>query len=228
MFVKICGVTSEDDALLAVAMGADAVGFVLAPSPRQLAPQAVADIVKRLPPEVFTVGVFRDAGRERILDIAYHSGLRAVQLHGHEPPETARWLRQRLPMVIQAFAAGAPSLQRAAEYGADAILVDAPNPGSGKVFDWSLVAEMPSALRTIVAGGLDPSNVAAAIAMTRPWGVDVSTGVEARKGEKDALKMRDFIREARAAFELLEAEHALPGDSDDDSEEPPYDWQEEL
>ena len=75
MFVKICGITSEDDALLAVALGADAVGFVLAPSPRQIAPQVVGDIVKRLPPEVITVGVFRDAARQRVLDVAHQAGL---------------------------------------------------------------------------------------------------------------------------------------------------------
>ena len=109
MFVKICGITSEDDALLAIALGADAVGFVLAPSPRQIAPQVVGDIIKRLPPEVITVGVFRDAARQRVLDVAHQAGLSAVQLHGHEPPEVARWLREKLPMVFQAFPAGAPA-----------------------------------------------------------------------------------------------------------------------
>jgi phosphoribosylanthranilate isomerase len=228
MFVKICGITSEDDALLAVALGADAVGFVLAPSPRQVAPQIVSDIIKRLPPEVITVGVFRDATREQVLETAQRSGLSAVQLHGHEPPELARWVRERFPMVIQAFAAGTPGVQRAAEYGADAILLDAANPGSAQVFDWSLAADVPSGQRVIVAGGLDASNVASAISHIRPWGVDVSSGVETSPGEKDALKMRDFIREARAAFTALEGERVPAGDAGDaDDAEPPYDWQEE-
>jgi phosphoribosylanthranilate isomerase len=228
MFVKICGVTSEDDALLAVALGADAVGFILAPSPRQVAPQLVGDIVKRLPPEVLTVGVFRDASRERVLAVAHQAGLHAVQLHGHEPPEVARWLRARLPMVIQAFPAGSTAVHRAEEYGVDAVLLDAVNPGSGRVFDWSVAAEVPSGQRLIVAGGLDADNVAAAISRIKPWGVDVSTGVESSPGEKDAIKVRDFIRQARNAFEELEAEHAPPEGMDWDEGEGPYDWQEEL
>jgi phosphoribosylanthranilate isomerase len=222
MFVKICGITSEDDALLAVALGADAVGFILAPSPRQVAPQVVGDIVKRLPPEVITVGVFRDAAREQVLGVAHRAGLNAVQLHGHEPPEQAQWLRARLPMVIQAFSAGSPGVRRAAEYGVDAILLDAANPGSAQVFDWSLAGDVPPGQRVIVAGGLDPSNVGPAIALIRPWGVDVSSGVEARPGEKDPLKLRDFIREARNAFSVLEADHVPPP-----GEEHPYDWEEE-
>jgi phosphoribosylanthranilate isomerase len=228
MFIKICGITNEDDALLAVALGADAVGFVLAPSPRQVAPQIVADIVKRLPPEVTTVGVFRDAGRERILDVAHQAGLKAVQLHGHEPPDVAKWLRARLPMVIQAFTAGSPALRHAGEYGVDAVLLDGPNPGTAQVFDWSLTADVPVGQRVIIAGGLSASNVASAIHQTRPWGVDVSSGVEARAGEKDAIKLRDFMREARGAFEALEAEHAALGGWDDADGEPPYDWQEET
>src|ERR1700733_13204736 len=102
MFIKVCGTTCEDDALLAVALGADAVGFVFAPSPRQIAPQIAGDIVKRLPPEIVTIGVFQDEPPERVLSIAHRAGLRAGQLHGREPPTTARWLRSRLPMVIQA------------------------------------------------------------------------------------------------------------------------------
>src|SRR5271155_1692629 len=110
MFVKICGITTEQDALLAVAMGADAIGFVFAPSPRQVAPQVAGDIIKRVPPEIIGVGVFRDAAPQR--------GLRAVQLHGHEPAVVSQWLSSRMPMVIQAFAAGDPRVRRAAEYRA--------------------------------------------------------------------------------------------------------------
>src|SRR6516225_6355605 len=144
MFVKVCGTTCEDDALLAVALGADAVGFVFAPSPRQIAPQIAGDIAKRLPPEIVTVGVFQDESPERVLSIAHVAGLRAVQLHGHEPARTAKWLSTRVPMVIQAFPAGDARVLRAAEYEAQVILLDAPHPGSGKVFDWSLAAEVPA------------------------------------------------------------------------------------
>ena len=108
MFVKICGTTSEADALLAVAMGADAIGFVFAPSPRQIAPGIASDIAKRLPPEVMTVGVFRDEAPSRVVEIVNSVGLRAAQLHGHETAEQARWIRERVPFVMQAFPAGAP------------------------------------------------------------------------------------------------------------------------
>ena len=154
MFVKVCGTTCEDDALLAVAMGADAVGFVFAPSPRQIAPQIAGDIVKRLPPEIVAVGVFQDEPPERVLRIAHAAGLRGVQLHGREPVETARWLSARLPMVIQAFPAGDARVGRARDYQAHVVLLDAPHPGSGQVFDWSLAAEVPAGQRLMIAGGL--------------------------------------------------------------------------
>lgn len=220
MFIKICGITSEEDALLAVAMGAQAVGFVFAPSPRQIAPQVASDIAKRLPPEVITVGVFRDAAPQRVSDVAHGAGLHAVQLHGHEPPEAAQWLSTRFPMVIQAFPAGDARVRRAAEYGATAILLDAPDPGSAQVFDWSLAAEVPTGQRVIIAGGLDAENVAAAVASTRPWGVDVSSGVEIRPGKKDPIKLREFIVAARQALEKAGARHPLIDGA-------VYDWQED-
>ncbi|MDQ4098758.1 MAG: phosphoribosylanthranilate isomerase, partial [Actinomycetota bacterium] len=161
MFVKICGTTSEEDALLAVAMGADAVGFVFAVSPRQVTPGTVADIVKRLPREVVTVGVFRDQAPSRVVEIVNGIGLRAAQLHGHETPEQAQFVRERVPLLIQAFPAGDPAVARARDYRADAVLLDAASPGSGQVFDWTL-AEAPDGIRLILAGGLTPANVAQA------------------------------------------------------------------
>ena len=199
MFVKVCGITSEEDALLAVAMGADAVGFVFAPSPRQVAPQNAADIVKRLPTEIVTVGVFRDEERQRVVDVMHQAGLRAAQLHGFESPATTRWVRSRVPLVFKAFVAGDPHLDEADSYGADAILIDSKSPGSGEVFDWSLAEGAPSNRRIILAGGLDPDNVGDAIRQVRPWGVDVSTGVESSPGHKDARKVRAFIHAARVA-----------------------------
>ena len=164
MFVKICGITSEEDALLAVAMGADAVGFVFAPSARQIAAGKARDIARRLPPEVLTVGVFRDESAQRVVDVVNGAGLRAAQLHGHETVEDTRSVRSRVPFVIKAFAAGDPTLERAEEFGADAVLVDAPTPGSGDMFDWSLAEDAPHGQRLILAGGLTPDNVAEAIA----------------------------------------------------------------
>lgn len=223
MFVKICGITSEEDALLAVALGAHAVGFIFAPSPRQIAPQVAADIVKRLPPEVISVGVFRDWAPQRISDVAHSAGLHAVQLHGHEPPEVAQWLKTRIPMVIQAFAAGDGRVRQAKEYGVDAILLDAPSPGSAQVFDWSLAAEVPSGQRVVIAGGLDAGNVRRAIAQTHCWGVDVASGVERSPGYKDPIKLREFIQAALDGFASIEG-------ADDGGGEAPadlYDWQED-
>ncbi len=120
-------------------MGASAVGFIFAPSPRRISPQRVADIVKRLPREdILTVGVFRDDAPRRVVEVVYSAGLQAAQLHGRETPEETQWVRQRVPLVIKAFPAGDPRVARAEDYGADAILLDAPNPGSGQVFDWAL------------------------------------------------------------------------------------------
>jgi phosphoribosylanthranilate isomerase len=217
MFVKICGTTSEEDALLAVAMGADAVGFVLAPSPRQVTPGTVADIVKRLPREVVTVGVFRDQAPSRVVEIVNGIGLRAAQLHGHETAEQAQFVRERVPLLIQAFPAGDPAVARALDYRADAVLLDAASPGSGQVFDWTL-AEAPDGVRLILAGGLTPENVGQAIGQVHPWGVDVVSGVEKSPGVKDPVKVRAFVAAARAA--------APPeGEPEEDDDDQPYDWE---
>ena len=207
MFVKICGITNEDDALLAVALGADAVGFVFAPSSRRVNAQTVHDITRRLPPEILTVGVFRDDLPERVVEQAFAAGVRAVQLHGHETPQVTRQVRTKVPFVIQAFAAGSPALERAREHGADVVLIDAAQPGSGKIFDWTLVDQAPVGLKVMLAGGLTPENVGTAIKQVEPWGVDVSSGVEREPGRKDPVKLRAFIEMARAsAPELPEAE----------------------
>ena len=217
MFVKICGITNEDDALFAVAMGADAVGFIFAPSTRQIAPQRVYDITRRLPPEVLTVGVFRDEHPSRVIELANKAGVKAVQLHGRETPEQAREIASSIRYVIKAFPSNSPDLRRADEYGTNMVLLDAPSPGSGKVFDWNLAAELPESLRLILAGGLDPDNVADAIEIVEPWGVDVASGVEASPGRKDPTKVRRFIANARAA---APTPYLGP-------DELPYDWADE-
>ncbi|MGI8984228.1 MAG: phosphoribosylanthranilate isomerase [Acidimicrobiales bacterium] len=215
MFVKICGTTSEADALLAVAMGADAVGFVFAPSPRQLAPGIASDIVKRLPAEIMTVGVFRDEAPQRVVEIVNTVGLRAAQLHGHEPADQARWIRERVPFLIQAFPAGSSAVATAPDYGADVIMIDSARPGSGQIFDWTL-AEVPEGLRLMLAGGLTPRNVTEAIARVHPWGVDVVSGVERSPGVKDPVKVRAFIKAVRST-EALDHEPTAeaPFDQDD-------------
>jgi phosphoribosylanthranilate isomerase len=238
LFVKICGVTSEADALLAVGMGASAVGFMFAPSPRQMAPAAVADIVKRLPYEIVTVGVFRDESRQRVVDIANQIGLGAVQLHGVESIEDTQWIRSRTRWVIKAFPAGHRNIERFPEYGAQTLLIDGANPGSGELFDWRLAEGVVDPTRLMVSGGLRPENVGAAIDHLHPWGVDVSTGVEAYPGVKDPGKLREFITAAHAAARAVAASAggavaaaytgADDGGDASDVDSAPFDWQDDA
>lgn len=222
MFVKICGITNEEDALLAVALGADALGFVFAPgSRRQVRPDEVRDILRRLPPGTVSVGVFRDERPERVVELVHRLGLTGAQLHGREPLSEVRWVRRRVPFVIQAFAAGDPALASAANGPADVVLVDSADPGSGRVFNWSLAEGVPGGVRLMLAGGLTHENVGAAIARVRPWGVDVASGVEATPGRKDPRKLRRFVAEARRAGLAV---------ADEDDRPPsgpmrPYDWE---
>ena len=220
MFVKICGITNEEDGLLAVAMGADAVGFLFAPSPRQISPTRAYDIARRMPPEILTVGVFRNEDPRIVIRIATGARLGAVQLHGQETADETMRVRQEVPRVIKAFRAGSGELEKARSYGADMVLLDADHPGSGRVFDWALAERAAGAIPVIVAGGLTPENVAAAIAQTRPWGVDVSTGVESEPGRKDPRLVRDFVNAAHRAAEELPAPGAASGVL--------YDWRSEF
>lgn len=201
VFVKICGITDPEDALLAAGLGADAVGLVFAASPRRVGTGAARDIIRRLPPEILAVGVFRNERRERVVELANTIGLRAVQLHGHESPEDTRWVAERVPAVIRAFSVRDPALVSGADYGPHRLLIDSPSPGSGQVFDWSAVDRVADGRPFILAGGLDPDNVADAVDLVEPWGVDVSSGVEASPGRKDPAKVRKFIQAARRAAE---------------------------
>ncbi|MBA3981964.1 MAG: phosphoribosylanthranilate isomerase [Acidimicrobiia bacterium] len=217
MFVKICGITNEDDALLAVAMGADAVGFVFAPSSRQIAAKRVYDITRRLPPEILTVGVFRDEHPSRVIDLVNASGVKGAQLHGNESIAAVAEVAKEVRWVIKAYAAGSPRLAQADRLATDLVLLDAQGPGSGQVFDWSLAVDVPASARLILAGGLTPDNVADAVHTVRPWGVDVATGVESSPGRKEAMAVKHFIERARAA-----APQPYLG-----PDELPYDWSDE-
>ncbi len=221
LFVKIDGITSEADALLSVSLGASAVGFIFAPSPRQVSVHLAGDIAKRLPEHVLTVGVFRDEAPQRVVEAVHAAGLGAAQLHGHESAEETKWVRARVPTVIKAFRAGERSISRFEEFGADFLLVDGDNPGSGQVFDWRLAEGVADHHRLIVAGGLRPDNVGQAVTSLRPAGVDVSTGVESAPGHKDPLLLRAFIGNARRAHAEAAARDASDIDADD---EEPYDW----
>ena len=222
MFVKICGVTNEDDALLAVAMGADAIGFVFAPSPRQVHPEVVRDIIKRLPHDTLTIGVFRNETPERVIDVVGRTGLKGAQLHGGETAEDLRLVRLRVPFVIQALPAGDDRLRTAGvgPESADVVLVDSPQPGSGSVFDWSLAEGAPDGVRLLLAGGLNPDNVEQAIRKVRPWGVDSASGTEASPGRKDATKVRLFVARAKEAAKALD-------EGWNPETEGPYDWAED-
>ena len=226
MFVKICGLTTEEDALLAIGMGADALGFNFVPgSKRQIAPQKAREIVRRLPPETLTVGIFRDELPDRVIEITHKAGLRAAQLHGRETAEQTRQVRAQVPIVIKAFSAGDPALASVGDFGADVVLIDGAEPGSGEVFDWSLAEGVPLAgQRVLLAGGLHPGNVADAIEQIRPWGVDVASGVERAPGQKDAVKVREFVAAARAAGDRLRLNEDTPEESGGGL----YNWEEDL
>jgi phosphoribosylanthranilate isomerase len=145
------------------------------------------------------------------------AGLRAAQLHGHESPDDVAYVAQHIRTVIKAVTAGSVDAVRASSFGTSMVLVDAPAPGSGEVFDWSLAGELPEGLNVILAGGLNPVNVASGIAQVRPFGVDVSSGVEASPGRKDPILMKRFIEAARLA---------APTDYNG-GEKAPYDWMHE-
>lgn len=206
MFVKVCGITNPDDALFALAMGADAIGMVLAPSTRRVHPDMVRKVVQALPVDAVVVGVFRDERPETILEVIEHTGLRGVQFHGHEIPRDAAMVRRKVPFLVQAFGPGDPRLARVEEYPVDAVLLDSSTPGSGVAFDWNLAEGVAAGKRVILAGGLTPDNVAAAIEQLRPWGVDVASGVEAAPGRKDPRQVQRFVAAASAALSEFSAD----------------------
>lgn len=193
MIVKICGITRGDDASLAVALGATALGFVFwSSSPRRVTPAVARYIVAGLPSSVLPVGVFVDATREEIEQVAADVGLAAVQLHGSESPEFARQLTRR---VIKAVALDPDGTDdELARWQDVTLLIDAHDPGrrggTGRVVDWGRAAAIALRHEAILAGGLTPLNVAEAIATVRPAGIDVSSGVEASPGVKDPEKLR--------------------------------------
>jgi len=200
--VKICGITSVEDAAAAVEAGADALGFVFVPgTPRCLHPEVAARIVGALPPFVTPVGVFVDQPLEEVLRIAARCHLQAVQLHGSEPEEYSR----RIPLrVIKALRVrDAESLRILPTYPAHAFLLDAfvegQAGGTGTPISWDLAVRAKGHAPIILSGGLRPETVGPAVRRVRPYGVDVSSGVEASPGRKDHQKVREFIDAVRQA-----------------------------
>ena len=201
--VKVCGITRRDDALLAADLGASAVGFVFwPPSPRYVEPAAAAAIARELPADVAPIGVFVDAPIDDVRRIAAEVGLAAVQLHGDEPPALCDELPYR---VLKAVAVAGDATHAAADRVPSrvTVLLDARDPirkgGTGRTVDWSVAAEVAARRRIFLAGGLRPENVGAALRTVRPYGVDVSSGVEAEPGRKDAGRLRGFFEEVARA-----------------------------
>lgn len=188
MFVKICGITNREDALAAAEAGARALGFIFySRSPRCVTPASVAEWIGELPADIWKVGVFVDEAPEVIEQVSVQLGLDIAQLHGRETPE-------RHPRGLRVWKAirVAPDTKAIPEYPAEAMLLD--GPGSGQIFDWSLVGSVSTPV--ILAGGLTPENVEFAIRSTKPWGVDTASGVESSPGRKDHARMKSFIKAA--------------------------------
>jgi phosphoribosylanthranilate isomerase len=200
--VKICGITNYEDAVLAVDLGATALGFIFANSPRQITPQKARDIIHTIPPLVKTVGVFVNEGPAEIREIMHYCGLDLVQLHGDESPDLCHAL---MPSTIKALRIkDVSSIQSSLAYlgKVRALLLDTyakdKAGGTGATFDWRLAIKIKElGTPIILAGGLDPSNIHDAIQTVRPYAVDVNSGVEESPGKKSPMLLKDLMKKVR-------------------------------
>jgi phosphoribosylanthranilate isomerase len=198
--VKICGITTVEDALMVVAAGADAIGLVFyGKSPRDVSPEQAEAIVRALPPFVQAVGLFVNADVDFVNATANGCRLDIVQLHGEEPPEYCMLVQRR---VIKTFRVrDAASLDPMKDYRVAGFLLDAWSPsshgGTGTTFNWEIASAGEKFGPIILAGGLTPQNVREAVEKVAPYGVDISSGVESAPGKKDPEKVREFIRRAK-------------------------------
>ena len=200
--VKICGITNHEDAAMAVKLGAGALGFIFAHSPRQVRPQKARKIISALPPFVTTVGIFVDEDPVLINEVKNDCGLDLVQLHGDESPDLCHRL---MPYTIKALRIkDKASLRTGQAYRGKvrALLLDTYSKdkagGTGKTFDWQLAVDIKKlGIPVILAGGLGPSNIDDAIRTVRPYAVDVNSGVEVRPGRKSHLLMEDLMKKVR-------------------------------
>ncbi len=196
MFVKVCGLSTPDSVRTAVESGADAVGFVLTRSPREVSPGQVRELLAGVPAGVVAVGVFRDEAADTAVGIARTAGLDWVQLHGNRTPEDIRTVQDAGLKVIRAITMSAGS-EEFGDRGEDLLLIDAAVPGSGEAWDYATVrAKGLDGRHWLLAGGLDPDNVSRAAREAGAWGVDVSSGVESSRGVKDPARIRAFVRAA--------------------------------
>jgi phosphoribosylanthranilate isomerase len=218
-WIKFCGTTSLADALASAEAGADALGFIFAPSKRQITPQLAGEIISQLPAGIERIGIFMDENLDTILRIAEDIGLTGVQLHGGESTEFVTELKaepvaeRRLRVIKTVIMNGDFHLQLekfvTTSPSADAILLDS-GAGSGQPFEWRGVRSFLTGteMKFIVAGGLNPENVSGAMRMFHPYGVDVVSGVESLPGKKDPQKLKAFVAAVRnAEKEAWAAQH---------------------
>ncbi len=194
--VKICGIRNLQDAIFAVDYGADAIGFVFAKSIRKVSKEKARTIVRKLPPFVTTVGLFVNETAEDMEATCRFCGLDAIQLHGNEPPDIINKLKDF--KIIKAFRIqNEKDISPIRKYKPNAILLDGYSEnkmgGTGTTFDWKIVKKISTPIPIIVAGGLTHLNVSRAIKIVKPYGVDVSSGVETKPGQKDKRLIKKFI-----------------------------------
>ncbi len=198
--IKICGITNLKDALLAAELGADALGFIFASSsPRAINPQVAKEIIAQLPAFLTTVGVFVNDSRDYIQQMRHFCYLDMVQLHGEETPDFCRVLGGRIIKAIRVE--DEASLTQMKDYTPSAFLLDAYQAGkpggTGKTFDWQLAFAAKQYGRIILSGGLNPENIREAIKQVQPYAVDVASGVEAARGQKDPRRLQEFIEQVK-------------------------------
>lgn len=202
-YIKICGLSTPEAVLAAVEAGANAIGFVFAPgSPRTVSPELVQTLIATVPVSVETVGVFRNQPIAQVLDLAHRAGVGTIQLHGTEPYTDLEAVMNAGFATLRAFSIDDYQDLEATErarWETGRILLDAVEPGAGVTFDASKLLETPPSGMWILAGGLNPANVAQLMTRLNPAGVDVSSGVESSRGVKDVDLIREFITAARSA-----------------------------
>ena len=198
MFVKVCGLRTPDDVEAAISSGADAAGFVISSSSvRALAPAAAAELVSAAAGRILRVLVVHDISAQRAARLSLEIGVDVLQMHGYSADDM-RQVRALFPRLWRATSVKTQPDLTVGACGEEVLLLDSPRAGSGERWDLQSMASVPDG-RWILAGGLSPDNVAAAIEQVRPWGVDVSSGVESAPGIKDHEKIRRFVAEARNA-----------------------------
>ena len=202
VLVKVCGITNLEDARVALDSGADAIGLIFAPSPRQVSVETAQEIADSLPEMMLKAGVFVSSSSEEVLRVAEEVGLDYAQLHGDEKPETVKAVRDGGLRVIKAVRVrDVDSLQDMYRYGADLYLLDAYSEtvrgGTGERFDWEVAKSLRARDNIVVSGGLSPENVREAIEFFDPFGIDASSSLEDSPGKKNGERVRRYVSAAK-------------------------------